>query len=182
MHQKYTMTTTRRTSNQLLLHQLQVLFYLAIILLSSAVTPPVQGDERSLSSCGEFFGDFAQARRTPTHERQQIGLREVNDTVQHRVVTVKLAVLMPNHPEAGEAECDNCFVMVLPVIELAIGRAEEMLNEFLDEFEGENRTTIHFRRIHGDTKCSSTIGPLIAVEMVTKSRPGRMRKRGRTES
>lgn len=121
------------------------------------------------SSCGEYFGDFPQ-------KQQQLSVKEVvgggdfeyNET---QVVTVNLALLLPGAtPELGEG-CDNCFLVpVLPVIELAIVKAQDLLNAFIAQRD--NKTIIRFRRIYGDTKCSSTVGPLIAVDMVTSTRPG----------
>lgn len=86
-------------------------------------------------------------------------------------LVVNLALLLPS--EDGEG-CEECLLRpVLPVIELAIVRAQTMLNEFMLEMDENNRTVIRFRRLFGDTKCSSTVGPLVAVEMVTKTRPGK---------
>lgn len=119
------------------------------------------------SSCGEYFGDFPQKQEQLSVVGGE-GDFGYNDT---QVVTVNLALLLPKNPELGEG-CDNCFLVpVLPVIELAIGRAQDLLNAFMAERD--NKTIIRFRRIYGDTKCSSTVGPLIAVDMVTSTRPGR---------
>lgn len=124
--------------------------------------------------CGQFFGDFSQ-QRLNINQRQNMTSNFSDSAIisdgslGRNELIVNLALLLPSK-DAGEG-CDNCILRpVLPVIELAIVRAQKMLNDFMMDFDN-NQTSIRFRRMYGDTKCSSTVGPLIAVEMLTKTRP-----------
>lgn len=152
----------------------RLLFLLSSVVLLICPPKPVssvgQGEK---SSCGEFFGEFPH--QFNINRRVGAVIESENDTaVGHQnqnELVVNLALLLPS--EDGEG-CEECLLRpVLPVIELAIVRAQTMLNEFMMEMDENNRTVIRFRRLFGDTKCSSTVGPLVAVEMVTKTRPGK---------
>lgn len=152
----------------------RLLFLLSFVVLLICPPKPVssvgQGEK---SSCGEFFGEFPH--QFNINRRVGAVIESENDTaVGHQnqnELVVNLALLLPS--EDGEG-CEECLLRpVLPVIELAIVRAQTMLNEFMMEMDENNRTVIRFRRLFGDTKCSSTVGPLVAVEMVTKTRPGK---------
>lgn len=152
----------------------RLLFLLSFVVLLICPSKPVssvgQGEK---SSCGEFFGEFPH--QFNINRRVGAVIESENDTaVGHQnqnELVVNLALLLPS--EDGEG-CEECLLRpVLPVIELAIVRAQTMLNEFMMEMDENNRTVIRFRRLFGDTKCSSTVGPLVAVEMVTKTRPGK---------
>lgn len=153
----------------------RLLFLLSAVVLLICPPKPVssvgQGEK---SSCGEFFGEFPH--QFNIIRRVGAVLESENDTAighqNQNELVVNLALLLPS--EDGEG-CEECLLRpVLPVIELAIVRAQKMLNEFMVHMEEEsNRTVIRFRRLYGDTKCSSTVGPLVAVEMVTKTRPGK---------
>lgn len=155
----------------------RLLFLLSSVVLLICPPKPVssvgQGEK---SSCGEFFGEFPH--QFNINRRVGAVIESENDTaVGHQnqnELVVNLALLLPS--EDGEG-CEECLLRpVLPVIELAIVRAQTMLNEFMMEMDENNRTVIRFRRLFGDTKCSSTVGPLVAVEMVTKTRPGKSSK------
>lgn len=152
----------------------RLLFLLSAVVLLICPPKPVssvgQGEK---SSCGEYFGEFPH--QFNINRRVGDVIESENDTaVGHQnqnELVVNLALLLPS--EDGEG-CEECLLRpVLPVIELAIVRAQTMLNEFMMEMDENNRTVIRFRRLFGDTKCSSTVGPLVAVEMVTKTRPGK---------
>lgn len=152
----------------------RLLFLLSAVVLLICPPKPVssvgQGEK---SSCGEYFGEFPH--QFNINRRVGAVIESENDTaVGHQnqnELVVNLALLLPS--EDGEG-CEECLLRpVLPVIELAIVRAQTMLNEFMMEMDENNRTVIRFRRLFGDTKCSSTVGPLVAVEMVTKTRPGK---------
>lgn len=152
----------------------RLLFLLSAVVLLICPPKPVssvgQGEK---SSCGEYFGEFPH--QFNINRRGGAVIESENDTaVGHQnqnELVVNLALLLPS--EDGEG-CEECLLRpVLPVIELAIVRAQTMLNEFMMEMDENNRTVIRFRRLFGDTKCSSTVGPLVAVEMVTKTRPGK---------
>lgn len=152
----------------------RLLFLLSAVVLLICPPKPVssvgQGEK---SSCGEYFGEFPH--QFNINRRVGAVIESENDTaVGHQnqnELVVNLALLLPS--EDGEG-CEECLLRpVLPVIELAIVRAQTMLNEFMIEMDENNRTVIRFRRLFGDTKCSSTVGPLVAVEMVTKTRPGK---------
>lgn len=152
----------------------RLLFLLSAVVLLICLPKPVssvgQGEK---SSCGEYFGEFPH--QFNINRRVGAVIESENDTaVGHQnqnELVVNLALLLPS--EDGEG-CEECLLRpVLPVIELAIVRAQTMLNEFMMEMDENNRTVIRFRRLFGDTKCSSTVGPLVAVEMVTKTRPGK---------
>lgn len=157
---------------------LWLVFCAAVLLFD----PPqlVFGGSVETPSCGEYFGHFPQKFNINRRWGQVVGdeIDSVNDTAvaEDRPLNefiVNLALLLPSADGEG---CEDCLLRpVLPVIELAMVRAQEMLNEFMMENmdREQNRTLIRFRRLYGDTKCSSTIGPLVAVEMVTKSRPGK---------
>lgn len=125
------------------------------------------------SSCGEYFGDFPQQNRRLGQDVQDLAI--ANDSAvslggYQNILTVNVALLLPSKDGEG---CDDCVLRpVMPVIELGIARAQDMLNEFMLEQDGDNQTVIRLRRMSGDTKCSSTVGPLVAVEMVNRSRPG----------
>ena len=145
--------------------RLLVMLLLVPLLL---VMAPIQ---RVSASCGEYFGDFPQRINTVDRRwEQEFGNLTQNTGNDTREYIVNLALLLPSKEGEG---CDDCLLRpVLPIIELAIINVQAMLNEYLEDTEYGNQTVIRFQRIYGDTKCSSTIGPLVAVEMVTsKTRP-----------
>lgn len=155
------------------------LFCSAVVLLMVIIgqLPRTATLAKENSSCGEYFGDFPQ--QIHTNRRGGGGEQEVDvinyddkatTQTQAEIFTVNLALLLPSKDGEG---CDECVLRpVIPVIELAIQRSQAMLNEFLLDNDY-NQTVLRFRMMFGDTKCSSTVGPLVAVEMVTKARPGR---------
>lgn len=146
---------------------------LVLLLMVSRLPRATSLEAGGNSSCGEYFGDFPQQINANRRwEPEEVAVINYNESQVQQVYTVNLALLLPSKDGEG---CDECVLRpVLPVIELAILRSQTMLNDFLVVSRGYNQTVIRFRRMYGDTKCSSTVGPLVAVEMVTKTRPGKI--------
>lgn len=140
-----------------------------VLLLMFSRLPRATSSEAVNSSCGEYFGDFPQQINANRRwGQEEVAVINYNESQVQEVFTVNLALLLPSKDGEG---CDECVLRpVLPVIELAILRSQAMLNDFLVD---RNQTLIRFRRMYGDTKCSSTVGPLVAVEMVNKAKPGK---------
>lgn len=151
-----------------------ILLISALILVMCCSLASVEGK----SSCGggEYFGDFPQKINLNRKWEQEVDNEtEASEYLagQRSEFIVNLALLLPSTDADGEG-CDDCVLApVLPVIELAMIRAQEFLNDFMLENMDNNETVIRLRRDYGDTKCSSTIGPLTAMDMVTNNRPGR---------
>lgn len=84
---------------------------------------------------------------------------------------IKLAVLLPDQNTQNEG-CNDCVLKsVLPVIDLGIWRISQMLNGHLAKMN-HSVAQFDFQLLYGDTQCSSSFGPLIAVNMVNYQRPG----------
>lgn len=97
-----------------------------------------------------------------------------NDDTREEYV-IKVAVLMPQNQSNAYDGGNSCFLnSVLPVIELALSRVQASLNRHLQSVNP--AFYFNFQLMYGDTKCSSTHGPLIAFDMVSSNKPGLINK------